>query len=385
MDNKKLLSVEYQKGKKNKNVKIENHIAKMVINDSYLGPDTLNKIIYGVKFIHNNYGTRIPIQFCFNNIEIRDKLSYLIFECICNSLISDYKQKVAIKIKYVSFNIISNGFKSSALHLLVNSGYKYNGEFVKEFNSHIFKTHYRKIIPYSESNNEQLNQIMSDIFAFQNNLGIDYKCVDKISEVVVELIGNSLEHTKSDCLVDIDVSPCKQKTARGENVCGINITVINYSDILLGDKVKSKIKEIEQSKNKLNERYEKLLSAFEFHKNNYTFNYDEIDFFNIASFQHKISGRLHKYDTGGTGLTLLIKSIEEQAEEHSCYVFTGDRILYLDPKYLTYDEDEWLGFNERNDLFNQLPDKQAMERSSFFFPGTAYNLTFIMRVNSNEN
>ena len=51
------------------------------------------------------------------------------------------------------------------------------------------------------------------------------------------------------------------------------------------------------------------------------------DFYNICSFQHKISGRKDVKSTGGTGLTKLIQTLEKMSDAHKCYVVAGKKVV----------------------------------------------------------
>lgn len=57
------------------------------------------------------------------------------------------------------------------------------------------------------------------------------------------------EHARSDCLIDIDVQEdfMKEGAPAEESYYGVNIVVVNYSDILLGDELKVKLKERDSS------------------------------------------------------------------------------------------------------------------------------------------
>ena len=107
--------------------------------------------------------------------------------------------------------------------------------------------------------------------------------------------------------------------------------------------------------------------------------YKEEDFFNIASFQHKISGSIKKNTTGGTGLTKLVSSLEKQSDAHKCYLITGNRALWFFHQYLEYNQDGWIGFNTENDFLNKTPAYTVIGPNSIYLPGTAYNLNFVMK------
>ncbi len=369
-------------------VSIQNGVLFIRIKSKDFDEYAIRQMISCVNYVHKKYAkTALPICVDFSNIQLVDKLSYTIFECICKTLIEDYKHRLFIKGNFKN-GITTKGFASSPLQMLTGNrqAKRINSEFINRFNSDIYHCHYRKLFTYDEYHNhrEKLSRTYDDICTFQKGFGINYDCLDEISEVIVELIGNSIEHSESDCILDIDIAPHYIKENENGEFCGINISVLNFSDILLGDNVKKKISKMIISGTEINNRYKKVIDAYNFHKSQFSDNYTETDFFNITSFQEKISGRFDNSSTGGTGLTLLIKSIQERADMDSCYVLSGDRGILLIRELLEYDNDEWLGFNKCNDYFNHIPEVGIVNQCNVFFPGTAYNLNFVMKVNDDE-
>lgn len=168
----------------------------------------------------------------------------------------------------------------------------------------------------------------------------------------------------------------KQKSEKFDDV-SLRIVVLNYSDILLGNALEKKILEcpIEESAR----RYMDVKTAYEFHKTRFSENYDEQDFFVVASFQDKISGRPEGNIMGGRGLTKLIRSLEKQSEIHSCYVMSGNHVLWFKLNYIEYNEEGWIGFNDKSDFFHDVPNKGCIGRRETFIPGTAFNLNFAMK------
>lgn len=57
---------------------------------------------------------------------------------------------------------------------------------------------------------------MSDIDSFLKMFSVAKQYRDAITEVIIELAGNALEHTDTDCLIDLDVTtPYNKKKQRG--------------------------------------------------------------------------------------------------------------------------------------------------------------------------
>lgn len=341
----------------------------------------IKKLLFFLNTLNKTYSKIIcPIVLDFRSVNtIKDKLTYVILECICYYLIVCKKQCIILKIFNIKNNIFTEGIRSSPLLLINNArSKKKRMKFIDKFEFDIYGTHFRKIIKGdNKENTNYLGTTMNDIKLFLKNFKIDETCCDEISKTVIELIGNAVEHTKSDCLIDIDVADnYMKKGCENENFYGINIVVINFSKQLLGDALKNKINKIDLSKQ---ERYKYVVEAYAKHKEHFNSNYSEEDFYNIASFQYKISGDVRKIVTGGKGLTELINSLETRSDMHACYMLSGTRVIFFIHDCLQFNDEKWIGFNEKKDFLNQIPDMNCIGSSKVFIPGTSFNLNFVMR------
>ena len=317
------------------------------------------------------------------NIVIEDKLTYILLECICYHLIVKERCNLSLKF-HCPHTIYNEGIKTSYLKYI--NGTK-NGmtTFASHFHSEIKGSHFRRIIQSEDFNGEQTARTVQDIDSFLKFYLIQKSYRDRVSEIVGELIDNSLEHSLSDCLIDIDVTTDYEKNEdpSSENLyCGVNIVVLNFSDILLGDGVAKKIQytmQLDQEAKPINQRYRDVLDARKHHANYWDENYSENDFNIIASFQHKISCRLDRFSTGGTGLTQLIRGLEDESDAYECYMLSGSRKVNFIKSMLTYDENNWVGFKSEGDFLRHIPSSQCITNSDLYFPGTAYNLNFVMK------
>lgn len=311
-----------------------------------------------------------PIIILLGNVQFKDKLTYIFLEIIWYAMIEKYHNKLNIQFR-CERSIHTEGIKYSPL---VIGDLKNTQKCMAKFRDDIYKTHFRKILAYNDGD-ETLSKTMGDITYYLGYCGIEQSCADDISEVVSELIGNAWEHANTSCLVDIDVTGLYGKEGSNESYAGINIAVVNFSESLFGDALKQRILQNEEM---LDSRYKKVKEAYTNHKNFFDDEYTETDFFNIASFQHKISGSINKSITGGTGLTKLIGSLEKRSDTHNCYMISGTRALWFNHKFLEYN-DGWIGFNEQNDFFSNPPSKKVIGKSAIYMPGTAFNLNFVMK------
>lgn len=331
------------------------------------------------------YGEGIrKIEFEFGKVEFEDKLTYVLLECVCYSLICYYNIKVSISGMFVKKNIFKGGIKWSPLTFLTKNE---EDNFILRFDKSVESSvdlHYRRTIRGNEPKNSKIfGQIMGEIKEFLGNHCESKQYISDIAEVIVELAGNAWEHTSTDCLIDIDVKKdCKRKNGL-EHYTGINIVVLNFTDILLGNKLRDRIqnKKYPQDVN----RYVDVAQAYENHREKFTMDYTEEDFFNIAVFQNKISSRNDKGLTGGRGLAQLLRSLEKQSELDRCYMISGNKKVLFKLPMLEFNEEDWVGFNKEKDFINCIPDRASLGNSSLFMPGTAFNISLGFRRESGKD
>lgn len=339
---------------------------------------TIRSIIRFVNSVRSKYRAKIPIYFEFpnHNLEIRDKLVYVMFECICYSL---KLEKRRVYVFWKPKNIIHvQGVYSSPLHLLNSENGVTNDKFVKQFKKDIFQRHFRKLITEQDLESNYLGVLLQELTIFLKMFDLSKSRIDRICSVIVELVGNAGEHARSECLIDIDVTEDHYKKDDDGQYYAINIVILSFSNILLGDEIKEKVLNTRFG----TERYTDLRLAYRNHESmfgNSSSPYKEEHFWDIAALQDKISGRKDNSPTGGTGLTVLINSLQKEAENNLCYVMSGDKLIIFKKELIKYDKQMWLGFNKENDFFNYPPDNSALTSSKVWIPGTAYNLNFVMK------
>lgn len=341
---------------------------------------TIRKIIGFINNLHSKFKTmNIPVIFSFGYVDIVDKLSFVIFECICYYLIKKHNHRVIIKWQPRK-NIWTEGIFSSPLLLLSCNKRECEKKFPQKFFLDIYMKHFRRIINSDKiKDTNYLGSLYKDLDIFLNTFNIEKEYRDQIGEVIAELVGNACEHGSTDCLLDIDITSNHNKEIKSVlqegYFYGINIVVLNFSDILLGDGIRNKL----LSENINADRYEMVQKAYNYHKKYFNEKYKEVDFFNISAMQDKISGRIEYTESGGTGLTMLIKALQEKSDTESCYVLSGYRNILFIKEYLEYDSDKWLGFNKNKNFLADIPDENISTEGYIYFPGTAYNLNFIMK------
>ncbi len=309
----------------------------------------------------------------FNEIQFADKLTYILLECFLYYLIVCKNKKINFNISKYKNTIFTEGVYYSCIKYMDNKE-----NFINKFQNSVSNFHFRKLIKYENKKLDNVSFIFSDILQFLQTCGINNKEAQNAAEISVELIDNALDHSQSDCLIDIDVSQRPYyKTNDPEQTnefVAVNIAVINFSESILGDKIKT----IANSKNGKNEQYEKLEKIKKLHEKYFNENYTQNNFYMMSAFQNKISSRDNSGATGGKGLTKLISQLQEQSALNVCYVVSDDMCLYFLKDHIKQDEQKWVGFNSNNDC-KLPPDKDAIKKSPMNIIGTGYNLTFVFQ------
>lgn len=348
---------------------------------SEIDGEVIREIIKFVRIIEEKYSrNKFTIHFNFHtlkNMSFVDKLTYSFLEIICVYIIEKLKKNVCVSFTTAD-KITTSGIYSSPLLLLNSLKGENTQKFLHKFNYDLYKEHFRKVIEYKKTvqNIQYLSILMGDISSFLSSFNISKENRDNVSEVIIELIGNATEHAKSDCLIDLDVSDGYKKENKEGEYYGINIIIINFSNKNLGDSIKTKLF---QECDILNEKHLQVKKALKIHTEKFDNEYIEDDFYNLVSFQDKITGRIGDVHTGGTGLTKLIHRLEKNSENSHCYAVTGKRAVWFREAYLEYNEQGWLGFNDERDFLNFPPKRDCIGAAFIEMPGLAYNLNFVMK------
>ncbi|MBO0442194.1 hypothetical protein ABQD64_06305 [Vagococcus fluvialis] len=392
MDNIKLL-LQNNKKKAGYDIHKTKTSASFLWNEDYFSGATIKCILEFInKLLKTEKRKKIKVKeiyfrFLKPELKLEDKLTFIIFETICYSLMKDFDYKVHLFWE-PKRSIEIDGVFSSPLKLLNGTKDKSHDKFLCKFKKEIHNNHFRKVINTDEDSS-YLSILGQDIRGFLNKYNLSSDCKIEIAQVVTEMVGNAIEHSKSQCLIDIDITDPHRKVMQTNynyvdkvEYYGVNIAILNYSEKLFHHELKKKL-EIEKTfKNKA---YQGVRTAYEAHRHYFKKNnYLEDDFWNIACLQDKVSGRIDKDIQGGTGSTVLIKTLQEKADKDKCYLISGKRSLFFIKEYLNYNTENWIGFNESNDFFKNIPDDSVVCPCFINFPGTAYNLNFVLKGEDDE-
>lgn len=341
---------------------------------SIINGTEIYKVLRWISNLRNYYGKTIslPVILDFKNAVFVDKLTYIILECIYSWLKYECRYNIRIFLG-PQHGIYIDGFYYSPLNSCLTNSLP--NTFQSAFDLSLNLHHYRRVIRHSQTSIKTQSVVNSEISSFFSHANIDIDCADDVAEVVTELLGNALEHCSADCIIDIDISEQYHHVTNEGKFRGVNIVVVNFSDNLLHSAIERKF----HTSVDTSPSFFRLAQALNNHKSFFSSIYDETDFFMLSAFQHQISGRSKKYSTGGTGLTMLIKSLQARSESDTCYVMSGQHAIYFRKHLLTLDSEKWVGFNSESDFINHPPHNDVIARSSVYFPGTAYNLNLIMK------
>lgn len=341
-----------------------------------IGGDEIKELISLLNEIRHRYkGINIPICIDIGNVVFADKLTYIMLECILYEYIVVWKHDICI-IMNPAKNIEVAGIETSVLSLLRRKTKEDRAEFKKQFSFKLLGKHKRFIVRKDESSSK-ISEKYDDMYVFLKALGIEEECCKQVAEVVEELLSNANEHSGSDCLIDLDVTNYYKKLENGEingeDYYGINIAVVNFSDILFETKIKRKMIDSSPKKGK----YGDVSRAYRNHIGFFDSDYIESDFYIVTSYQDRVTGRADDA-TGGTGLTKLLQALAELSDYNKCYMITGNRALYFREEYMKR-SDGWIGFNETGDYIEKPPSKNVIGVCPVYIPGTGYNLHFVMK------
>ena len=321
---------------------------------------------------------KYPIMLDIGETSFNNKLVYIVLECVIHIVMEKYHRKVYICYK-VTDSIWTEGFKYSCLNN-VNDGFD---TFEKKFKYDLDRKHFRKVFTYQDYCDKKcLSKLMTDIRCFLKNNCINESSVDELTEVLIELVGNSGEHAKTDCLIDLDLTDDTYKSTLDDldNYYGLNACVVNFSKELFYVPLMNKMK----SSQEVNERHIWVKKAKNNHEKYFSDKYSEKDFYTISSFQDKISGSIQKDKTGGRGLTSLISSLGEKASDQLCYMASGNRALFFYADHMRFNKEEFIGFNKNNDYINSIPEDGVIRDVDVYLPGTMYNLSYVIKKESIE-
>lgn len=333
------------------------------------------------KYIMQNNLRNFELKIVINTKYIADEATLIVFEILLYYLIKNSICDITYTFIVDKTLLGYENFRTSNL-FQYNTRKINNNNFVKTFEkeTQICRNHFRKLCVNNEENKAGifLSILLSDITTFLSAYNIEKEYAEDLSEVITEIVGNSLEHSDGDCLLDIKI--VVDNVHKYKN---INVTTITISDILIGSNIKQYIGDTNRSS--YSPRNEIVLTAYDNHRSQFSENYDINTFSTISAFQKYVTTRKNSIGSGGTGLTTLIKQLKNKAREDYCYVLSGDDVIYFKEPFLDLTEEGLIGFNNDNDYLSKIPSPEIVSKNLNRFNGTIYNLSFILDERNEEN
>ena len=361
--------------------RINNKVIMIAFHEKNFGGNEVRVLLEALNYILIKWRFTEAIYIEFKQFKPRDKLSYIIFEAIILEVIQFYKKTVYINLGNVVSQIHTDGLNRSLLVSFANNEFNHS-QYIKEYRktNRLNNNSFRRIV-YCDVGNS-VSELMTDIKTFlRYSFQFDKEDINKIARLVSELADNACEHGKSDCIIDVDISDTHYKKNDEESeYYAINICALNFSSVLLGNELKNKLS---NDNLPINTRYCQIKDAYDYHQKFFDERYTEEHFFSLASMQNSISGRENEYETGGKGLTEIVKELELNSMEHECYVLFGNKVISFKPEFLDIDNDNFIAFNKDKDFLHSKPCDSAIGFSDTYLEGTGYNLTLVYKKEKN--
>ena len=362
--------------KKNKDINKD----KLIINKKMFSSESIFKIIehFNWKIMHNN-NVRVKIEVQCSIIG--DDATLIVFESMLYYLIKNYNFDIQYTFK-VNKNLV--GYELYKLSNLI----KYDNkkidklDFIQNYekNFDISMHHYKKVCINSKENkkSEYLSLLYDDICNFLKNNYINQNYYEALGETIAEIVGNCLEHSDTDTILDIKIT----RSYKDNNECKfVNVTVISFTKEKFGEKLKQFIFNEEKGFNSSNEIVKK---AYNIQCKKFNNNYSIDNFLMVSAIQKNVTTRKNSEGSGGKGLTRFIETLIDLSIDDFCYVMNGNTIIFLKKPFLKLNEDGTIGFNTENNYIENLPNSQTVVNSNKCFNGTIHNLSFILEGGQNE-
>lgn len=352
------------------------------INREKIDSDVLLYIVGKIKFLLNYKLLKFNVLLKFKKLSFADKITYLMLDGIIYDLFKRTNFNIAIICDSEDKdNLHNDGFSGTALYRTMRKvGYLDKKTFLEEYEKKIYNDQrtYRRFLDRETLNDKETPSIInSEVASVLKSYSNNEEWIDSISEVASELVCNVSSHADGDCLLDINFNDnIKYNGNDMEESCTlVNISIMNFGEDRLFDKLKRNIKDKKYSEN--DKLYKKVYRAYDNHKHLFDERYTENHFFLITAFQNHVTTRSFKSGNSGTGLTRLIENIIGISKEDYSYVLSGEEILIFKSEFLKVSDEKFIGFNKESDYINFKPEDRVLNKSRLYIPGTIYNLLLI--------
>lgn len=213
---------------------------------------------------------------------------------------------------------------------------------------------------------------MAEIDSFLKLFEFDDDYRNNLSEVIVEIVDNALKHSKGDCILCINVLKSEKYKYQYADVATVTI-----DDIFVGKEIIEYINK--KDKSEYSNKNKVVMEAYNNQKEFFNESYGIEAFAMVSAFQKYVTTRKLSGNTGGTGLTTLIKALEEKSNDTYCYTTSGKTNIYFKKDFIKLDKYGLVGFNKENNYIEKIPDKEIVRVNNYDMNVNAYNLQFILQ------
>ena len=344
---------------------------KIRIKDNLFNAKSLYKIIEHLKWMKENE-IKYDLKIIIDSKNIADQVIVLALESIIYYALKEWNLRIKINLEVTRGTIGYYCFLNSLLYKFIGNTIN-NKAFIDGYEKKktIERTKYRRIC----NDKAELPEIVTEVTMFLENLGIvdDDSDDSDISIMVSEIVENAFTHSNSPCIFSIIVL-----NSRTENKKMVDIAILDYSKIYLGDGIKKyvlneNVREDYSKHNKI------VLDAYNNHKKHFNDTYTIDDFCMVSVFQKSVTSRRNSFDSSGTGLTTLIKTLIDKSIFNYCYASSGNTNILFTDEFLKLSEEGLIGFNESNDYITEIPSKRVLLRNEYNLNINAFSLEFIFK------
>ena len=347
---------------------------KLIFKGEIFDGYEFNKFLSNVKFVVNKmsfselyldfYYKKVADDSIIVNLEI---IIAMLFESGINTIFIDFK-KLDIndsKIGYLGNSIISKCGKILRKN-------KFLDEYYSEFT--IFRNTLRYYIKDKTRNEKMNSRILYDIITWViADKNIDRKIIGNFAKAVVEIADN-MRHSDSDCIVSIKSNPLINVVDR-KTYYSLSVCVVNIGDIFIYTPLENSIK----NNNLIGSTKNIVEKAMPIHEKFYNENYNLDRFCMVTVFQNSVTTN-NVNDYGGNGLPYFIKVLIENSNFNNCYLISGSNVLFFKEHYISLNNGV-VSFNKECCYYDKPPDPEVFKDAPTFYPGTMYNLEFIIKEN----
>lgn len=196
----------YEDNKKNfVMIKKGGYVDIHIKSESFEGKN-IQRLLSSLHFVISTYKKACrQIHITLDKFVPRDKLTYILVECIIYALTTVYNYEVILSLKGSRTTVQTKGYSTSLLREYRRKNLS-TDDFKKSFTHVQEGAHFRRVITAEDSGGEKIGMIMGELKTFFKVFDIQKEYVEQIAVVVTELVDNCGDHTNADCLVDIDVT-----------------------------------------------------------------------------------------------------------------------------------------------------------------------------------